>query len=151
MNNLRNAALIFLLAILCGCQNKPEVLCPKTGFTDSAVCPVSFFQVLGNKDFESKTVRVSGYLSERQIKGMPRNFLFFSEEQANISNYHGAIELVGFSSLLKSSRRDAYRKTLIQRKNSYVEVIGELSYSDITGMDQAPAEIKNIVGVREIP
>lgn len=151
MSKIRVLSFCLLSLFLCGCEKQVSVPCQKTGFTDKPVCPTSFFQALGSRSYDARVVRISGYLTTTQIAGSSRSFLFFSEDQAKISNYFGAIEIGDFSKNIKPVRREAYKKTFAERQNAYVEIVGELSYTKATGQYKPPAEINNIVGVREVP
>jgi hypothetical protein len=149
MNKLRLPIFVLAGLLLIGCQKEAVVPCQQTGFTDTPVCPVSFFQVLGGTThYNGKIVRIEGFIRTIKVGESPRTFLYFSEEQANIRNTFGAIEVGELANGIKPGRREAYQKVLSTSQNTYVEIIGELAYSSSAGMDVAPAKIENLVGVR---
>ena len=151
MKSMKLLPLLLVSVLLVGCKENAELPCQKTGFTDKPVCPVSFFQALGNTNYDHRVVRISGFLRTKQVNGSPKSFLYFSKEQADIQNTSGALEVGSFAQGVKPVRLTAYQKVLSTSDNAYVEIIGEISYLPTTGMDVPAAKVSDLVGVRVVP
>lgn len=150
--NGKSLLLTFALVTLtpAGCAKDDPIVCAQTGFSGQPVCPASHLQLLGNKAYVGKVVRVRGYLQTRTQAGETRRILFFSKEQSDISNMSAAIEIGELSNEVKKVRLDAYNRALSSQDHHYVEIIGTFDKKKDVEWQWPEFALGKLVGVNPI-